>query len=34
LFHTPERKDEGEGEEGEKLKEWEEEERYKEEDKE
>ena len=34
LFRTPEKEDEGEREEGEKLKEWEEEERYNEEDKE
>ena len=34
LFHAPKKEDEEEGEEGEKLKEWEEEERYKEEDKE
>jgi len=34
LFHAPEKEDEVEGEEGEKLKVWEEEERYKKEDKE
>ena len=34
LFHSPKKEDEGEGEEWDKLKKWEEEERYKEEDKE